>query len=48
MGDIGNILLIIMMVILGGVPSLYIIVSMVVMIGIKIKNKIKYGKSLYD
>ena len=35
-------------VLLGGVPSIYILVSMPVILAEKIYGKVKYGKSLYD
>lgn len=48
MADIGNLILVATIALLGGLPSIYIIVSMIVMLTSKIKNKILYGKSLYD
>lgn len=48
MATIGNFILVAIIVLLGGLPSIYIIVSMIVMLTSKIKNKVLYGKSLYD
>ncbi len=48
MGNIGNILLVAVMVLLGGIPSVYILVSMPVILAKKIYRKIKFGASLYD
>jgi len=36
------------MVVLGGIPSLYILISMPVILAGKIYRKVKFGKSLYD
>lgn len=46
--DIMNILLVGIMVVLGGIPSIYILVSMPVILVEKIIRKVKYGTSLYD
>lgn len=46
--DFASILLVAIMVLLGGVPSIYILVSMPVIIAGKIARKVKYGASLYD
>lgn len=48
MGDIFSFILVVIMVILGGVPSLYILISMPLIIGRKLYRKAKYGCSLYD
>lgn len=48
MGDLFSILMVGIMVLLGGVPSVYILVSMPVILAEKIYGKVKYGKSLYD
>lgn len=48
MGDITSIILVAIMVVLGGVPSLYILISMPVILAGKIYRKVKFGKSLYD
>lgn len=48
MGNIGIFILIALMVVMGGASSLYILVTMPVIIAKKIYRKIKYGKSLYD
>ena len=37
-----------LMVLLGGIPSIYILVSMPIILAEKFYGKIKYGKSLYD
>jgi len=46
--DIVSAILVGIMVILGGIPSIYILVSMPMIIAGKIVRKIKYGASLYD
>lgn len=46
--DFASILLVAVMGLLGGVPSVYILVSMPVILAGKIVRKIKYGTSLYD
>lgn len=43
-----SLLMIGIMVLLGGVPSIYILVSMPVILAQKIYGKVKFGKSLYD
>ena len=48
MGDIANVILVGLMVLLGGIPSIYILVSMPIILAEKFYGKIKYGKSLYD
>ncbi len=48
MGDIANVILVGLMVLLGGIPSIYILVSMPVILAEKFYRKIKYGNSLYD
>lgn len=48
MGDVFSIILVAIMVVLGGVPSLYILISMPLLIGQKIYRKVKFGHSLYD
>ncbi len=48
MGDIFSIILIAVMVVLGGVPSLYILISMPMILAGKIYRKVKFGNSLYD
>ena len=48
MGNIGTMILVALMVLVGGASSLYILVTMPVIIARKIYGKIKYGKSLYD
>ena len=48
MGNITSLILVTLMVILGGIPYIYILVSMPVILAGKIHQKIKYGKSLYD
>lgn len=48
MENITNILLVVIMAILGGVPSLYILVSMPMIIAGKVYRKIKFGTSMYD
>ncbi|MDO4332662.1 MAG: hypothetical protein Q4C58_08230 [Eubacteriales bacterium] len=47
MGNIVSIIMVILMVLLGGVPTIYITVSLPVVLCQKIYGKIKYGKSLY-
>lgn len=48
MGDLLNLLLIGIMVIIGGVPSIYILVSMPVILAGKIYRKVRFGTSMYD
>lgn len=48
MQQIFGFLMVILMVILGGIPSLYIVAALPVILCQKIYGKIKYGKSLYD
>lgn len=48
MGDIFSVILVAIMVVLGGVPSLYILISMPLLIAKKIYRKVKFGNSLYD
>lgn len=48
MGDIGNVILAGFMVLLGGVPSICMFISIPVIVAGKICRKIKYGASLYD
>ncbi|MCI9659591.1 MAG: hypothetical protein HFI14_13415 [Lachnospiraceae bacterium] len=48
MEDIFSVVMVGLMVLLGGVPSIYILVSMPVILAEKIYGKVKYGKSLYD
>lgn len=46
--DITSVLLVAIMVVLGGVPSIYILISMPLILAGKIAKKIKYGTSFYD
>lgn len=48
MGNIISIIMVILMALLGGVPTIYITLSLPVVICQKIYGKVKYGKSLYD
>ncbi|MBS6397256.1 MAG: hypothetical protein KH452_08925 [Clostridiales bacterium] len=48
MENIISILLVGAMFILGGVPSVYILVSMPLLLGKKIYRKVRFGNSLYD
>ena len=48
MGDIANIILVGIMALLGGIPSICMFVSIPVILAGKISRKIKYGSSLYD
>lgn len=48
MEDIFSVVMVGLMVLLGGVPSIYILVSMPLILAEKIYGKVKYGKSLYD
>lgn len=48
MDNIVNVLMIAVMAILGGIPSLYILISMPVILVQKVYGKVKYGRSLYD
>ena len=48
MNQIGSMFLVGAMGILGGIPTLYILISLPVILGQKIYGKIKYGKSLYQ
>jgi len=42
------ILLVTLGVIVGGLPILYLVISMIAMIVYKVYRKIRYGASLYD
>lgn len=46
--DVTSMILVGAMAILGGIPSLYILVSMPVILAKKIYRKVKFGASLYD
>ena len=46
--NIGSILLIILGSLIGGLPILYLVVSMIAMLVYKVYRKIRYGASLYD
>ena len=48
MNQIGSMFLVGTMGILGGIPTLYILISLPVILVQKIFGKIKYGKSLYQ
>lgn len=48
MNQIGSMFLVGAMGILGGIPTLYILISLPVILVQKIFGKIKYGKSLYQ
>ncbi len=48
MNQIGSMFLVGTMGILGGIPTLYILISLPVILVQKIFRKIKYGKSLYQ
>ncbi len=48
MGQIINILLVALMAVLGGIPTIYMVLSLFVVVGQKIYGKIRYGRSLYD
>ncbi|MDO4261001.1 MAG: hypothetical protein Q4C82_02890 [Eubacteriales bacterium] len=48
MDQLGSAVLVGCMVVLGGIPSLYILISLPVIIVQKVCRKIKYGKSLSD
>lgn len=47
MGNIISMIMVVLMGLLGGIPTLYITLSIPVVLGKKIYGKIKYGKSLY-
>ena len=48
MENILGMIMVVLMVLLGGVPTIYIVVSLPVILCQKIVGKVKYGKSLYD
>ncbi|MBQ7840830.1 MAG: hypothetical protein IJ390_10175 [Lachnospiraceae bacterium] len=48
MENILGVIMVILMGLLGGVPTLVITLSLPVILAQKIYGKIKYGKSLYD
>ena len=48
MNEVGGMFLVGAMAILGGIPTLYILISLPVILVQKIYGKIKYGKSLYQ
>lgn len=47
MGNIISMIMVVLMGLLGGIPTVYITLSIPVVIGRKIYGKVKYGKSLY-
>lgn len=47
MGNIISMIMVVLMGLLGGIPTPYITLSIPVVLGKKIHGKIKYGKSLY-
>ena len=48
MGNIVSIILVVLMALLGGLPTIYLTVSIPVVIGQKIYRKVKYGCSMFD
>lgn len=48
MGNIGIMILVFIMGLLGGLSSLYILIMLPTIIVRKIYGKVKYGKSLFD
>ena len=48
MGNIVSIILVVLMAVLGGLPTIYLTVSIPVVIGQKIYRKVKYGCSMFD
>ena len=48
MGNIGIMILVALMVLAGGAASLYILITMPIIIVRKIYGKVKYGKSRFD
>ena len=48
MNQVGSMFLVGAMAILGGVPTLYILISLPVILVQKIYGKVKYGKSLFQ
>lgn len=48
MQNLWSMLLIVFMVILGGIPTLYILVSLPVILVQKIYRKVKYGISIWN
>lgn len=48
MENIFSIIMVIIMGLLGGIPTIYITISIPLVIAQKIAGKIRYGKSLYD
>ncbi len=43
-----SVVMVVLMAVLGGGPTVYLVLSLPVVIFQKIYGKIKYGKSLYD
>lgn len=48
MANLGSMLLVAFMVVLGGIPTIYILVSLPVILVQKIYGVVKHGKSLFD
>ncbi len=48
MEQIGSLLMVGIMILLGGIPSIYILISMPVILAGKIYRKVRFGNSLYD
>lgn len=48
MGNILSVIMVILMGLLGGIPTIFITMSLPVVICRKIFRKVKYGKSLYN
>lgn len=47
MGNIISMIMVILMGLLGGIPTIYITLSIPIVLCKKIYGKVKYGKSLY-
>lgn len=46
--NLGALLIVAVYAIIGGAPTLYLIVSIIAVLAQKIAHKVKYGASLYD
>lgn len=48
MENVFGVIMVALMGVLGGLPTLYLTVSIPVVLGQKIYRKVKYGRSLFD
>ena len=48
MENVFSVIMVVLMALLGGLPTIYLTVSIPVVLGQKIYRKVKYGRSLFD